>query len=151
LSAAAIPQRRNRFPLGTILTSGLVVGILDLAYVIVLWVLVLKKTTVVRICQSIAAGLLGKAAYEGGTQTAVLGLACHFAIATIWSLVFYVWLRNSSWLRRQMSTPGRVVSTGMIYGVGVWLLMDFVVLTLSRARMTPVSSWPFWVNMCSRG
>jgi len=90
LSAAAIPQGRNRFPLGTILTSGLVVGILDLAYVIVLWVLVLKKTTVVRICQSIAAGLLGKAAYEGGTQTAVLGLACHFAIATIWSLVFYV-------------------------------------------------------------
>ena len=50
-----------------------------------------------------------------------------------------------------MSTPGRVVSTGMIYGVAVWLFMDFVVLTLSRARMTPVSSWPFWVNMVQQG
>ena len=40
---------------------------------------------------------------------------------------------------------------GMVFGAVVWLFMDFVVLALSRARMTPVSSWPFWVNIVQQG
>jgi len=39
-----------------------------------------------RILQSVAAGLLGDASFEGGAATAALGLALHFLIATSMSV-----------------------------------------------------------------
>src|SRR5262249_34588445 len=37
----------------------------------------------------VASGLLGPTALQGGMEIAVLGLALHFLIATIWTIVFY--------------------------------------------------------------
>ena len=44
--------------------------------------------------QSIASGLLGKAAYEGGSATAPLGLALHFFIAFVMALVYVLAARR---------------------------------------------------------
>jgi uncharacterized membrane protein YagU involved in acid resistance len=35
----------------------------------------------------------------------------------------------------------------MIYGIIIWLAMDFVVIPLSRATPTPVANWRFWAML----
>ena len=56
--------------LGTALLGGGVGGLLDVIYAIVLWGVILGGSPT-GILQSIASGLLGKAAYEGGAGTAL--------------------------------------------------------------------------------
>lgn len=87
--------------------------------------------------QSISSGLMGSAAYSGGAKTAALGVALHFLIATIWTVVFYAASRK---LRFLLEQP---VLWGLVYGVLVWVFMNFVVLPLSAfppARTPPTIS-----------
>lgn len=129
-----------------ILTAGTVVAILDIGYVTVLWVVVRHATTFERILQSIASGLLGRAAYDGGTPTALLGAVLHWSIGCIWSALFAIAVRSWAPLGRRLASAKGLVSLGLAYGGFVWLAMDLVVLPLSRARMTPVASWVFAAN-----
>jgi uncharacterized membrane protein YagU involved in acid resistance len=75
--------------------------------------------------QSIASGLLGDSSYTGGAKTAVLGVALHFLIATVATAVFYVAARTLRFLL------GHAIIAGLLYGVAVYLFMNFVVLPLS--------------------
>jgi uncharacterized membrane protein YagU involved in acid resistance len=75
--------------------------------------------------QSVASGLLGSAAYSGGAKTAALGVVLHFLIATIWTVVFYAASRK---LRFLLDQP---ILWGPVYGVFVYVFMNFVVLPLS--------------------
>lgn len=79
----------------------------------------------------VASGLLGPAAAQGGAKTAALGLALHFLIATIWTAVFY--LASRKWL----SLVERPVMFGLLYGIFVYLFMNFVVLPLSLVAQRP--------------
>jgi uncharacterized membrane protein YagU involved in acid resistance len=79
----------------------------------------------VRVLQSVASGLLGRAAAEGGLATAALGALLHFLIAFIWAAVY--WLAS----RRLKVLVERPVVCGLLYGVLVYFLMYFVVLPLS--------------------
>src|SRR5262245_40203943 len=76
-------------PLACVLAGGLVAGTLDIIYACVFWALKVKVPAR-RIFQSVARGLLGKAAFEGGAATAALGLSLHFFIATSMSLAYYL-------------------------------------------------------------
>ena len=80
----------------------------------------------VRVFQSVASGLLGPAAYTGNNKTAALGLALHFLIATVWTIVFYVASRKLRFLVQ------RPIVWGLVYGVVVYAFMNFVVLPMSR-------------------
>jgi hypothetical protein len=80
-----------------------------------------------RILQSIARGLLGPAAFEGGLATAALGLFLHFFIAFVVVIVYYL---ASTKLQLLMRRP---VLCGMLYGVMVYAFMNLVVLPLSAA------------------
>jgi uncharacterized membrane protein YagU involved in acid resistance len=75
--------------------------------------------------QSIASGLLGAASYTGGAKTAVLGVALHFLIATVATAVFYLAARTLRFLQQH------AIIAGLLYGVAVYLFMNFVVLPLS--------------------
>src|ERR1051325_2349015 len=81
VSSAAVsagPLRAAR----AILAAGVIAGVLDILYVIVIFVWIKGATTTQRILQGIAAGVLGRdAAVNGGPKTATLGLALHFVIA----------------------------------------------------------------------
>lgn len=119
-------------PFKAIFWGGLIAGALDItAACLSAWFR--ASVTPVRVLQSVAAGLLGSAAYNGGTKTALLGLALHFLIATIWTIIFYVASRK---LRFLLERPG---VWGLIYGVVVYAIMNFVVLPLSQLpqRGTP--------------
>lgn len=120
---------RYENPLGnalkTIFIAGVVAGILDLAAACTsAWLR--TGTTPVRVAQFIASGILGPAAFTSGTAAVVLGIACHFLIATGAAAAFYVASRR---LRFLIEWP---VSMGMLYGVLVYLFTTLVVVPLSR-------------------
>src|SRR5262249_25429247 len=84
-----------------------------------------------RLLQGIASGVLGARAFDGGGATALLGLALHYLIALIWTLVFLVAWRTLGALRRHL------VLSGIMYGIIVWLVMNLVVLPLSNVARGP--------------
>ena len=87
-----------------------------------------RGSTVTRLLQFIASGLLGPQAFQGGTATAVLGLALHFLIAFTLVAVFYVARRSVRFLREH------AIISGIIYGLVVYAVMNLVVLPLAAAR-----------------
>ena len=108
-----------------ILVGGLIVGTLDIADALIFFGL--RGVSSLQILQSIASGLLGRAAYDGGWKTAALGLLLHFCIATSVVAVFVLASRRMRWLVRAPWI------TGPLYGIAVWLVMYFIVLPLSAA------------------
>jgi len=110
--------------LQVILCGGLIAGTLDLtAACISSWFR--AGVDPVRVMQSIASGLLGAEAFSGGATTAVLGVALHFLIATVATAVFYFASRKLRFLVEH------AVTAGLLYGVAVYMFMNFVVLPLS--------------------
>lgn len=110
--------------LGTALIGGGVGGLLDALYATVLWGFIIGDNPA-GVWQSVAAGLLGKASYEGGNATAVLGLALHFSIAFVMALVY---VRAA---RRLPVLVQRPIVMGVLYGFALYLVMNFVVVPLS--------------------
>lgn len=143
LSMAA--SRRGALP--RVLAAGALVGVLDLAFAVGVYVLVFQVTTATRVLQSIASGLLGSASYTGGATTAILGFVLHFGIALGWATAYFLVYRRSPGLRRYVSTNGGAIVAGLALGALVWLVMDFVVLTLSAARYVPVTSKYFIIQL----
>ena len=78
-----------------------------------------------RLLQTVASGLLGKAAYDGGWPVAMLGLGLHYAIVIVAAALFYAVARRWAWLREEP------VTAGLAYGVAIYGFMNFVVLPLS--------------------
>ncbi|HWM91705.1 MAG TPA: hypothetical protein VN493_13135 [Thermoanaerobaculia bacterium] len=113
-------------PARAIFYGGLTVGVLDGLYAVVLWYL--RGVGPSRVFQGVAAGLLGRASFEGGTPTALLGLALHFFIAFCVAAVYYLASKRIGVLTR------KAVICGLVYGVLVYLFMTFVVVPLSAAR-----------------
>jgi uncharacterized membrane protein YagU involved in acid resistance len=75
--------------------------------------------------QSIASGLLGTRSYELGLAAASLGVLLHFLMMFVICAIFYA----SS--RRLSALTEHPLVWGAIYGVAVYLVMNFVVLPLS--------------------
>ena len=88
----------------------------------------------VRVLQAIASGLLGPAAFQGGSRTAALGMFLHLAIAFGAAAAYYVISRRWQLLVR------RPILSGITYGVIVYVVMNQVVLPLSRVNLRP-SPW----------
>ena len=108
------------------LAGGLVAGTLDIVYACVFWAL---KAAVPpeRILQSVAAGLLGKASFEGGAATAALGLGLHYFIATSMSVTYYLVAGRLALLWQ------RPLQYGAAYGLLLYLIMNKIVVPLSAA------------------
>ncbi len=109
-----------------IIYGTLTVGILDITDAIVFFGL-RNGVRPIRIFQSIAAGLLGRASFSGGVQTAILGGLLHFFIAFAIVTTFVLACERLPALRRHP------IVYGLVYGVGVYVFMNFVVLPLSLA------------------
>ena len=111
--------------------AGLIAGTLDMTGAcVVSWLR--AGVAPVRIFQSVASGLLGPASFTGGAKTAVLGIVLHFIIATTAATVYYLASRKLRFLIDQ------TIIAGVLYGVVVYLFMNFVVLPLSAITKRPV-------------
>ena len=110
----------------TIAITGLIVGAMDITSAII--ITLSRGSTVTRLFQFIASGLLGPKAFQGGIGTAALGLGLHFVIAFSLVAIFYAASRYLGFLRRQ------AVISGIIYGLIVYAVMNLIVLPLSAAK-----------------
>jgi hypothetical protein len=129
---------RRAHPWTFVLAGGLVAGTLDIVYACAFWALK-AGVPARRILQSVAAGLLGRASFEGGAATAALGLALHFLIATSMSAAYYLVARRWPLLWR------RPIPCGVLYGLLLYAIMNHVVVPLSAAGAG--SKDPLWIGL----
>ena len=75
---------------------------------------------------SVARGLIGPAARDGGIEIALLGIALHFFIMFGAAAIFYVVVKRLPWFAR------RPWVAGVLFGIGFLAVMNWVVLPLSH-------------------
>lgn len=127
----------GRRVLRAIVWGGLIAGVLDIGYVLIIFPLWLGSSPI-RILQGIAGGLIGPAARDGGLATAALGLFCHFVIATGAAATYALAATKFTLLTR------RPIFSGLVFGVCVYFFMQWVVLPLSATGggRGPNLTWP---------
>lgn len=111
-----------------VLAGGAIAGVLDiLGAFAIAW-----PTPPGRILRAIAGGVVGPAAAAaGGTGTAAAGLALHFTIAIGAAAVFVAAAVGYPVLRRHP------IVIGPLYGLAVFLVMQYVVIPLSAIGRFP--------------
>ena len=109
----------------TILLATAAAGTLDITDACVYYGIT-KGVPPERIFQSVASGLLGKAAYAGGAGTAALGLFLHFSIMAVMVATYVVASVRLPILTR------RPVVMGLAYGAATYVVMNYIVLPLSQ-------------------
>jgi uncharacterized membrane protein YagU involved in acid resistance len=119
-SLVASPSVRPR-PFLAIVVGGLIVGAVDLLYAVAVY----SPSKPILVAQTIASGILGAKSYQGGMQSAVLGVVLQFVIALGAATVYYLASRKLTFL------VARALLCGLIYGALVYLFMHVVVLPLS--------------------
>jgi uncharacterized membrane protein YagU involved in acid resistance len=118
-SASSLPSHARR----AIGWAGFVAGSLDITAALVL--ATREGKTPVHLFQAIAGGLLGMSSFQGGLATALLGAFFHFLIAFTAAVVFYVASRKFKSLVKY------AIPSGLLYGLMVYVFMNYVVLPLS--------------------
>jgi hypothetical protein len=106
-----------------IIAGGLIAAILDIIYAMIM--AVQAGHTAMGTLQAVASGLLGGAAFQGGTATAALGLLLHCLILIVAAAIYY-----AASLRLPLLRTHAIVC-GLLFGVLVYLFMNFAVLPLS--------------------
>ena len=123
---------RHSRPWGrTLAATALIAGTLDIVYAVA-FSYFRSGTSPSRLLQSVAYGALGREAYNGGAATAALGLGFHFLIAFTITAIFF------AAASRYRSLTRRPVITGSLFGIVVYLVMNFVVMPLSRIGPRPL-------------
>ena len=115
----------------TILWIGLIAGTLDITDNLIFNQF--RGISPIRVFQYIAGGLIGMKSFQLGLASVALGVLIHYTIALFWTGVFYTASRKFSILVR------RPVICGLLYGVVVYLVMNFVILPLSRVPPRPAA------------
>jgi hypothetical protein len=106
-----------------ILLAALCLGTWDLLFARIYWNA--EGVNLVRVLQSIASGIYGRASRDGGVKTAIVGAVCHYFIAFCMVLAYFLVSRRISLLLRWP------VPLGLAYGVLLYFFMNLVVLPLS--------------------
>jgi hypothetical protein len=115
--------------LRAILIGALIAGALDIAFAFVFYGPVSYGLTPMQVLQSVARGWFGReAARAGGWNTAVIGLATHFTIATAMATVFVVAAT------RIKALTAEAVVAGLLYGLVLYVVMNYIVVPLSAAH-----------------
>lgn len=122
-----------------LIAGGIVVGSLDITYAILFWSF--RGVAPTRVFQSVAAGILGRESFNGGMNSALLGAALHYFIAFSIVIVYWIAAKALPLLTRH------AVICGIVYGILVYVFMNYVVIPLSNAAR-PKTFNLLWVS-CS--
>jgi uncharacterized membrane protein YagU involved in acid resistance len=121
ISPSTLTGRRLLKALGLCL---LIAGTLDISDALIFYGL--RGVPAQGLLKFIAACLVGVSAMKGGIAYAALGLAIHYTITLFWSALFLLAATRFSFLTR------RAIASGLIYGALIYIVMNFVVLPLTR-------------------
>jgi hypothetical protein len=113
------------------LIAGSITGTLDISAAFIQYFIQTGKSPIV-ILPFIASGVFGKEAFNGENIMILLGLIFHFITAIIFA-IFFFWLSKTfpSILKNKLVT-------GILYGFFIWSIMQFIVLPLSNAPVSPL-------------
>jgi hypothetical protein len=125
--------------------AGLLTGITDGLFATVLTV-VFYRSTATRLWQGVASTLLGPAAFDGGTSTALLGVLMHFGVAFGWSAVFLLLVTRSRWIHSLLASPYGTIKAASLYGPFIWMVMSLAVIPLLVHR-PPAINFHWWVQL----
>jgi uncharacterized membrane protein YagU involved in acid resistance len=96
------------------------------------------------ILQVIAGGLLGKATFDGGVATMLLGVVLQEAMGLLIATMYVLLAKSIPVLLR------RWIISGLAYGVVIFFVMNYVVVPLSAWKSTPhFTSAKFAANMAA--
>jgi uncharacterized membrane protein YagU involved in acid resistance len=109
---------------GAVLRIGLIAGTLDISENLIFNAF--RHIAPKVIFEYIASGLTGAWAFRAGAAAVMLGMAIHYAIALFWTAVYFFTSRRWAILVQ------RPVLCGLVYGVWVYLVMNVMVLPLTR-------------------
>ena len=116
--------------------GGLIAGTADV--IIYHWFVtsVLGGVPLIIVYQYIASGALGESAFAGGIPTALLGALFHFIFSIVIAGVFILGVDRIPLLRRHI-IPG-----ALLYGFGVFIVMNMIVIPLSATPPLPAPTTP---------
>jgi hypothetical protein len=117
--------------------GGIITGMLHFIVQIGIVFWLILKTPIISSLQYVASGAMGDTAFTGGLATALLGLVLDFIMTTIMAGVFILSVDRIPLLRRHV-IPGSI-----LYGFGVFIVMNLIVLPLSAAPALPAP--PLWL------
>jgi hypothetical protein len=138
MSTIAVPSSTtNNSLLRLSVIGGIITGFLHFWIQIGIVFGLILKTPIISSLQYVASGAMGDAAFTGGLATALLGLVLDFIMTTIMAGVFILSVDRIPLLRRHV-IPGSI-----LYGFGVFIVMNLIVLPLSAAPALPAP--PLWL------
>lgn len=117
-------------PAQALLYGTVVLGSIDFAYASIGVTLMGRPWH--RVWQFVASALLGDASFDGGYKTTLFGIVLHFAVA---ACVVGAYLVASRWLP---VLGRRTVVGGLAYGVAVFLVMNVIVIPMTRIGPRPL-------------
>ncbi len=128
-------KNKNKGLWSTIIKAGLLVGVLDICLAF-LYSYVKRDTSPATVLQYISKVVFpaGPGGSTNPTLLIITGLLIHFAIAMVWTILFFVLYRALKLIKLN-----RIV-TAFIYGLFVWAMMSIVILPLWNNR-------PFTFNL----
>jgi hypothetical protein len=127
--------KNQPFPaLKTILTAGLVAGAFDILAAIIVYSVVMQRTTDVKILKGIGRAAFGASFFQSDVSLSLYGLFIHFVIAFSFSAFYFFIYPYLSFVKKQ-----RLLS-GLLYGIFVWCVMNLIVLPLFHIADIP-SNW----------
>lgn len=146
MTAAALPYSTvGRSAMSRLLRAGVLTGISDALWAIVLTVVIHQRGTAGSVWRGVASVVFGKERLTGGVPATILGLVMHFGVAFTWSAIFLLLVTRSHWLRAVLDSPYGILKVAAVYGPFIWVAMSFVVIPLFTHRLPPVTiNW--WVQ-----
>jgi hypothetical protein len=112
--------------------TGLLVGALDGLAAALLYFIRSGKNPLA-VYRYIASGVVGPEALAGGMVMGLLGILFHFVIAMGWTILFFVASAQLPFLSKHW------LLSGVGYGIFVWLMMNLLVIPISRVPSSPIT------------
>lgn len=129
------PTTRNSLLRSSVIT-GLIIGFVDA--IVYHWLVqnVIAGVPLISLYQYIASGALGESAFAGGIATALLGMLFHYIFSIVIAAVFILSVNRIPLLQRYL-IPG-----ALLYGFGVYIVMNMIVTPLSATPPLPTPTTP---------
>ena len=127
-------------PFSRIVKAGLLVGTLDILSAFIFYYSKTGKNPLA-VLNYIASGIFGKEAFAGGGMMYVAGLLLHYLVAFLVTLFFF-------WLYPKIKPASKnKLLTGIFYGLFTWLVMNLLVVPMSKVAARPFNWQNAWINM----
>ncbi|MBD2701808.1 hypothetical protein IC229_14245 [Spirosoma sp. BT702] len=126
--------------LRTIISAGLTAGVLD-ALAAMTMLMIRGGKNPLAVWSYVASAAFGQEALTGGTPMVVWGLVFHFFIALTFAGFFFLIFPA---IRQYINQP---VIVGLLYGIFVWLIMNRVVIPLSKLPAQPFDLSKAWIGI----